>query len=98
MELGHCQCVMPLRTLHKSQAASAPGTTAPASQPAFMGEEMGGNLVFQAARAAGSPEFLRSRWHGPVISTAGLFAGKGRQRGWVTPQLPSFPGSRSLRA
>lgn len=90
VELGHCQRVMPFRTPHKSRAASAPAASAPAPRMAFMGEETGGNLVFQAVRVAGGPEFLRGRWHGRVISTPGLFAGKGRQRGWVTPHFLPF--------
>lgn len=98
MELGRCQRVMLLLTLRKSRAASAPAATTPAPRPALMGEETGGNLTFWAACAAGGSGFLGSRWHGPIISRPGLFAGTGRQRGWVTPRfLPFLEAARSER-
>lgn len=98
VELGHCRCVVLFRIPHKSRAASALAAAAPAPRPAFMGEEAGGNLAFWVACAAAGPEFLRGQWHGPVINTPGLFAGKGRQRGWVTPHfLPFLEAAHSER-
>lgn len=98
VELGHCQCVMLLLTLRKSRAASALAAATPALRLALMGEETGGNVTFWAARAAGGSEFLGSRCHGPIISRPGLFAGTGRQRGWVTPRfLPFLEAARSER-
>lgn len=51
---------------------------------------MGENPEFRAVCVAIGSEFLGGQWHGPIISRPRLFAGKGRQRSWVTPHFLPF--------
>lgn len=70
--------VMLLCALHRSQPASAQSA------------ETGENPTFRAACVAIGSEFLGGLWQSLIISRPWLFAGKGRQRGWVTPHFLPF--------